>query len=379
LINLTNPALSSPKFIAVSSRLELLRRKADILDVLFWRFRSHRQGKPVEISDYSQDNRIELRPGTEVFSAVYGGSACYVRVPKDRLPDAKRAAAVDYFLPLPAARFSSEIEPSNLPKYDEEHPAVVDHAIRAELGKFLLVHHGGRLVALRVLKHIRHTTASGKTVPGAIVEYYLSTTGDFAKRKRSEVKVANDYDDQKFLNVHIPDLVLAWSVSDWFYAPDRIGETIRVAKSDWDAVDDIDFANSNLTWYRLRRQSHPPEPPLYKLLVEYRGDVTLPDDLYTVYAQLVAAVETGDQGAIQQYCLPQAVTFTTGARPEASREYGQDMNLPFLKRGFHKYILNLRKDSDDSYLIRTGSSYLFFVRTKRGGWKLYRYGDKPIE
>jgi hypothetical protein len=29
LINLTNPALSFPKFIAVSSRLELLRRKAD--------------------------------------------------------------------------------------------------------------------------------------------------------------------------------------------------------------------------------------------------------------------------------------------------------------------------------------------------------------
>ena len=66
-------------------------------------------------------------------------------------------------------------------------------------------------------------------------------------------------------------------------------------------------------------------------------------------------------------------------RPKASREYGQDMNLPFLKRGFHKYILNLRKESDESYLIRTGSSYLFFVRISGGDWKLYRYGDKPIE
>ena len=152
-----------------------------------------------------------------------------------------------------------------------------------------------------------------------------------------------------------------------------------VAWTEWNTVADVDFADSDLTWYYLRKQSNPPEPPLYKLLVEYRGEVELPDDLYTVYAHLVDAIETGDQGEIQQYCLPQAVTFTTGARPEQSRAYGQDMNLPFLKRGFHKYILNLRKDSDQSYLIRTGSSYLSFVRTHTTGWRLYRYGDKPIK
>ncbi len=70
---------------------------------------------------------------------------------------------------------------------------------------------------------------------------------------------------------------------------------------------------------------------------------------------------------------------TIAPRVEKVREYGPDINIPFLTKGFHKYILNLRKDSEDTYLIRTGSSYTWFVRTKSEGWKLYRYGDKPIK
>lgn len=119
--------------------------------------------------------------------------------------------------------------------------------------------------------------------------------------------------------------------------------------------------------------------PSEALLKGYRGQGRLPKDLYDTYAELVKAIETADQADIQGYCLPHSVTFTTGVRPEKSREYGADMNIPFLKKGFRKDILNLRKDSEDTYLIRTGTSYLFFVRTKTTGWKLYRYGDKPIE
>jgi len=379
LINLTNPGLSFGKFIAVSSDLELHRRKADILKIFFIRLRSHAKCKPVEIGDYSQDNRVELESGTEVFSAVYGGSACYVRVPEDLLPDARQAAAIQHFVPLPAARFASEMDQGKLPMFNDEFPAVADNALKAELGKFLLVRHGGRLIALRVLKNIQHTAVSGKTVRGSMVEYYLSDTGNFAQRKRSEGKVANDYQEPKLLYVDIPGLVMEWSEGDWFYAPSGNRETIMAARTEWNTIADVDFADSDLTWYYLRGRSFPPEPPLYKLLVEYRGEVELPDSLYTVYAQLVEAIESGDQDAIQQYCLPEAVTITTGARPEQTRAYGQDMNLPFLKRGFGKDILNLRKDSDQSYLIRTGSSYLFFVRVHSTGWKLYRYGDKPIE
>ena len=121
------------------------------------------------------------------------------------------------------------------------------------------------------------------------------------------------------------------------------------------------------------------KPREKELLKDYHGEVQLPNDLYDAYAAFTKTIETGDQGDIQKHCLPHSVTFTTAARSEKTREYGPDINLPFLKKGFHKYILNLRKDSEDTYLIRTGSSYMWWVRTKSEGWKLYRYGDKPIE
>ena len=121
------------------------------------------------------------------------------------------------------------------------------------------------------------------------------------------------------------------------------------------------------------------KPREKKLLKDYHGEVQLPDDLYDAYAAFIGAIETADFGEIQKHCLPHSVSFTTAARSQKMREYGPDINIPFLKKGFHKYILNLRKDSEDTYLIRTGSSYTWFVRTKSEGWKLYRYGDKPIE
>ena len=55
----------------------------DILKVFEGRLKSHPKGDPVEIGDYSKDNRFELGLHLELFWAVYGGSACYLRVPKD--------------------------------------------------------------------------------------------------------------------------------------------------------------------------------------------------------------------------------------------------------------------------------------------------------
>ena len=101
-----------------------------------------------------------------------------------------------------------------------------------------------------------------------------------------------------------------------------------------------------------------------KLLKEYRGDVQMPDDLYQTYEQLVR-VFTEEQNRILEFCVPHAITITTELRSEKSRAYGS-MNRAFLKSGFQKQILGLRKDSQDFYLVRTATSYLFFVRT--GSW-----------
>lgn len=115
------------------------------------------------------------------------------------------------------------------------------------------------------------------------------------------------------------------------------------------------------------------------LLAQYKGEVVLPAELLQTYGNLVVALETGKQEEIEKFCLPGRIKFTTDARPKDQQEYGQDINLPFLKAGFHKLILNLRKDSDTEYLIRTGSTALWFTKAEDGKWKLSKYLDKPIE
>jgi len=107
--------------------------------------------------------------------------------------------------------------------------------------------------------------------------------------------------------------------------------------------------------------------------------VILPLELTRTYDDLVAAFQSGKQGEIEKFCLAAKIKFTDKPRPEDRREYGQDINLPFLKHGFSKEVLNFSKNSDGEYLIRTGTTALWFEKTKDGEWKLFRYLDKPIE
>jgi len=120
----------------------------------------------------------------------------------------------------------------------------------------------------------------------------------------------------------------------------------------------------------------------YSDLLQYyqeKEKLPLPRQLYNAYQKLIAATARADAGDINQCCLPHSVTFTYEPRPIESREYGQDINIPFLKSGFDKYIRNIRKDAEGCYLIRTGSTALWFIETKSLGWRLYRYLDKPIK
>ena len=116
-----------------------------------------------------------------------------------------------------------------------------------------------------------------------------------------------------------------------------------------------------------------------ELLKNYRGDVVLPPELRWTYTNLVVVFQTGKQQEIETFCLPGKIKFTTEPRTKEGRNYGQDINLPFLKDGFHKFILNLRKGSDAEYLIRTGSTALWFTKTQDGKWRISKYLDKPIE
>ena len=111
----------------------------------------------------------------------------------------------------------------------------------------------------------------------------------------------------------------------------------------------------------------------------YKGDVELPEGLVELYGKLLNAIENGDQGDICQHCLPSCVSFTIKERPEKSRDFGHDINIPFLKSGFDKYVRSIRKDGEGCYLIRTNSTAMWFIETKSMGWRLYKYFDKPMQ
>ena len=120
----------------------------------------------------------------------------------------------------------------------------------------------------------------------------------------------------------------------------------------------------------------PREPARHPLLQKYRGEEAIPDGLVRTYAAFVEAIPGG---GVERFCLPHAVNLTHNLRPVQDREYGTDMNLPFLQKGFAPDVLNFRKEPDDSYLIRTGTTAIWFVETKGGAWRIYKYSDKPIQ
>jgi hypothetical protein len=108
----------------------------------------------------------------------------------------------------------------------------------------------------------------------------------------------------------------------------------------------------------------------------YDGKEPVPEGLRQAYTGFVRAAK---DGGVESSCLPHGVTISREARPEKSREYGQDINLPFLRDGFSPAVRLVRKDPDDCYLVRTDTTAIWFVQTKSGAWKVYRYFDKPIE
>ena len=109
---------------------------------------------------------------------------------------------------------------------------------------------------------------------------------------------------------------------------------------------------------------------------EYKGKEPVPDALREAYTGFVRSAKGGSVAA---YVLPQAVPTSQKPRPADKREYGGDINEDFLKNGFSPEVRVVRKEEDDCYLLRTGSTAIWFVQNKSGAWKVYRYLDKPIE
>jgi hypothetical protein len=109
---------------------------------------------------------------------------------------------------------------------------------------------------------------------------------------------------------------------------------------------------------------------------EYKGKEPVPGGLREAYTGFVRSARGGSVAA---HLLPQAVKTTREPQPAKQREYGEDINEAFLKDGFSPLVRVIRTEGDDCCLIRTDSSAIWFVQSRSGAWKVYRYLDKPIQ
>lgn len=109
----------------------------------------------------------------------------------------------------------------------------------------------------------------------------------------------------------------------------------------------------------------------------------LPSSLLKTYAQFVKAIQTKDRKAIAEkakfYLLDNSITINETPREKNKDEYGTDINIDFLITKFNPYIITIKKYSNSSYMIRTGTTLINYVETKTEGWKIYFYADKPID
>lgn len=115
------------------------------------------------------------------------------------------------------------------------------------------------------------------------------------------------------------------------------------------------------------------------LLKRYKSDFEIPDDLYKTYEKLTVAFKAGDQKSIESLCLPFSVKVKgVGVRPASRAGLGEGVNLYFARTGFEPEIIFASQKDKDIIQLRTPTSMLWFVQTKRGVWRLYAYVDKSI-
>jgi micrococcal nuclease len=91
-INLTIPAKAGTKFIAANSSFELLTDKEKIIKCVSERLKTHPKQKILKHDEYPPFKTrfdVEIPGASDLYCAVYGGSACYLLVPDDLKGGAK--------------------------------------------------------------------------------------------------------------------------------------------------------------------------------------------------------------------------------------------------------------------------------------------------
>jgi hypothetical protein len=118
-----------------------------------------------------------------------------------------------------------------------------------------------------------------------------------------------------------------------------------------------------------------PDHPLFK---KCHVEEQVPQLLVQAYAAFVK--ETREKVPdLSRYVLPGGVQVSHEARKKGDENRGDDLNVPFLTSDFVANVEIAAKIGEDTWLVRTSSSALWFVHTHSDKWMICRYLDKPIE
>jgi hypothetical protein len=122
-----------------------------------------------------------------------------------------------------------------------------DNAIRAEIGKFMLLRNGGTNIALRIARGT-HPSKKQSSMLGADYELYAFESGSNAPPRKytGEVYEIDGTGRLDHITITGGAFSVMWSVPSWIYFSQSV---LAMARTQTTNVQDIDFADKNLKWF----------------------------------------------------------------------------------------------------------------------------------
>jgi len=133
--------------------------------------------------------------------------------------------------------------------FEEMETGVGETAIRAEIGRFILLRRDGADVALKLMEHTRPSRRDMGML-GARYVCFVFEDDDYSHFKKyvGEVYEREGGGFFRFRHVYVKcgTFKIEWSMGDWIYFGDSISAMARTDKTD---IEDVDFADETLEWH----------------------------------------------------------------------------------------------------------------------------------
>lgn len=100
-----------------------------------------------------------------------------------------------------------------------------------------------------------------------------------------------------------------------------------------------------------------------------------PKELIDTYTAFVEQAQK--DGEVEKFFLAGSIVFTADGTPESLLTQNT-VSKAFLTKGFQPVVVSVRKVSDECYQLVTGTTAVWFIQTKSGEWKAYRYSNQLL-